>query len=149
LSEKIDCPKCNLNLNTQTEVQKHPTETHETDPSAPILEVNSKEWEKTVLKSDMLLVVEFWHQSCPACKDFAPIYKKAASEFENKLKFFKLDVLKSKDNRDLAVSYGLTSTPTLVFFCKGKAIATKEDREGFETEEHFRKLLNTMIKFCS
>jgi hypothetical protein len=49
----------------------------------------------------------------------------------------------------LAVSYGLTSTPTLVFFCKGKAIATKEDREGFETEAEFRKLLKSMIKVCS
>jgi thioredoxin reductase (NADPH) len=149
LSEKIDCPKCNLKLNTQTKIEKHPTETGETSLSAPILEVNSEEWEKTVLKSDMLLVVEFWHQNCPACKDFAPIYKKATHEFGNKLKFLKLDVLKSTDNRNLAVSYGLTSTPTLVFFCKGKAIATKEDREGFETEEQFRKLLNTMIKICS
>jgi thiol-disulfide isomerase/thioredoxin len=138
-----------LNLNTQTKIEKHATKTRETALSSPILEVNSEEWEKTVLKSDMLLVVEFWHQNCPACKDFAPIYQKAAHEFGNELKFFKLDVLKSKDNRDLAVSYGLTSTPTLVFFCKGKAIATKEDREGFETEAEFRKLLNSMIKVCS
>ena len=148
MPENISCPKCNLNLNTKTEIDKHTSEHIYKDPVNPILEVNSKEWEKKILKSKMLVLVEIWHQNCPACKDFAPIYKKSAIEFKNKLSFFKLDVLKNKENRDLAIKYGLTSTPTLIFFCNGKKIASKEDRDGFETEEQFRNLLNTMIKKC-
>jgi thioredoxin 1 len=148
LPEKISCPKCNLNLNAQTKIEKHLHELIDKDPMDPILEVNSKEWEKKILKSKMLVLVEFWHQNCPACKDFSPLYKKIALDFKNKLKFYKLNILESKENRDLAVKYGLTSTPTLIFFCNGKKIAIKEDRESFETEEQFKNLLNKMIKKC-
>jgi thiol-disulfide isomerase/thioredoxin len=94
------------------------------------------------------VLVEFWHQNCDACKDFAPIFQRNAMEFKDKLKFFKLNVLKNKENKDLAIKYGLTSTPTLIFFCNGKEIATKEDREGFETEAQYKELLNSMIKKC-
>jgi thiol-disulfide isomerase/thioredoxin len=148
LPENISCPKCNLNLNAQTDIEKHSHEIIDKDPEDPILEVNSKEWETKILKSKMLVLVEFWHQNCPACKDFAPMYKKIALDFKNKLKFYKLNILKSKENRDLAIKYGLTSTPTLIFFCNGKKIAIKEDREGFETEEQFKNLLNKMIEKC-
>ena len=148
MPENISCPKCNLNLNTKTRIDKHTHENVDNDSTNLILDVNSDEWEKRILNSRMLVLVEFWHQNCRACKDFAPLYKKIIIEFKNKLGFFKFDVLKNKENRDLAISYGLTSTPTLVFFCNGKKIATKEDRDGFETEEQFRNLLNTMIKKC-
>jgi thioredoxin 1 len=148
LSEKINCPKCNLNLNTSTEFEEHIKESSK-DVHDPILDVNSKNWEKQILKSKKLLMVEFWHKSCPACKDFAPMLNEVANKYEEKMKFFRLNVLENKENRELAVKYGLTSTPALIFFCNGKSIATKEDREGFETKHQFEKLIKDMINNCS
>jgi thiol-disulfide isomerase/thioredoxin len=148
LSEKISCPKCGLNLNSQTEIGKNINDIADQTSVNTISEVDSKEWETKILKSKKLVLVEFWHQNCPACKAFAPIFNNKAIEFKDKIKFLKFDVLKNKENRDLAIKYGLTSTPTLIFFCDGKKIATKEDREGYETEEQFRSLLNSMIKKC-
>jgi thioredoxin 1 len=149
LPEKINCPKCNLNLNTNTELEKHIKESKKKDANVPILNIDSKDWEKKILKSKMLILVEFWHQNCPACKDFAPILNKVANNYKDKLNFFRLNVLQNQENRELAVKYGLTSTPTLIFFCNGKPIATKEDREGFETEDQFEELINNMINSCS
>lgn len=148
MPEKISCPKCNLNLNPHTAIEKHTNEIAEQTSVNTILEIDSKEWETRILKSKKLVLVEFWHQNCPACKAFAPIFNKNAIELKDKIKFLKFDVLKNKENRDLAIKYGLTSTPTLIFFCNGKKIATKEDGEGYETEEQFRSLLNSMIKKC-
>ena len=69
--------------------------------------------------------------------------------YKNQLKFVKLNVLKNSDNRAIAIKYGLTSTPTLVFFCDGKPIATKVERDGFETKERLKQLVNEMKSECS
>ena len=119
------------------------------DVSDSVLEVNAKNWEKEILSSEKLVLVEFWHESCPSCKEFAPIFSKVSKEYNDELKFCKLNVLKNKENKDLAIKYGLVSTPTLIFFCNGKTILTKEDRDGFETKERFIRLIQDMKNKCS
>ena len=114
-----------------------------------VLEVNAKNWEKLILKSNLLVVVEFWHESCQSCKSLAPIYSEVAIEYKDKIKLTKLNVLTSKDNREIAVKYGVMSTPTLIFFCDGTPIATKIGRDGFETKEQLKQLINEMIHKCT
>ena len=114
-----------------------------------VLEVNAKNWEKEILKSNLLVVVEFWHENCQSCKSLAPIYNKVAIEYKDKIKLTKLNVLTSKDNREIAVKYGVMSTPTLIFFCDGKPIATKIGRDGLETKEQLKQLINEMVNKCS
>jgi thioredoxin 1 len=114
-----------------------------------VLEVNAKNWEKEILKSNLLVVVEFWHESCQSCKSLAPIYNEVSIEYKDKIKLTKLNVLTSKDNREIAIKYGVMSTPTLIFFCDGKPIATKIGRDGFETKKQIKQLINEMINKCS
>lgn len=33
-----------------------------------VLDVNADTWEKEILQSDTLVVVDFWHEQCPWCK---------------------------------------------------------------------------------
>lgn len=148
MSEAISCPKCSVKLSGKTELEKHDEGSSQDDLLDPTLEVSSTNWEKEILQSNKLVVVEFWHESCPSCKEFAPTYIKVAKEYDDKLKFAKLNVLKNKENRDIAVKHGLTSTPTLIFFCNGKPIATKVGRDGFETEQQFKQLIKDMINKC-
>lgn len=144
----IKCPKCGIKLNSKVEFEKHVKGLIEGDLLDSVLEVNAKNWEEEILQSDLLVVVEFWHDSCPSCKSLAPIYMEVANEYKDKIKFAKLNVLTSKDNRDIAVKYGVMSTPTLIFFCDGKSIATKVGRDGFETKERLKKLINDIISKC-
>jgi thioredoxin 1 len=148
LSEGIKCPKCGIKLNSKLEFEKHTKGLNDSDILDPVLEVTAKNWEETILQSKFLVVVEFWHESCPSCKKLAPIYIEVAKEYKDKIKFAKLNVLTSKDNRDIAVKYGLMSTPTLIFFCDGKPIATKVGRKGFETKERLKQLINDMLNKC-
>lgn len=120
----------------------------EDDEEFVVLDMESVQWEKMVLNSDGLVVVEFWHQSCPACKKFAPIFTKVASEFEDKVSFFKLDVLKNKENMALAVKYEVTSTPSLLFLCKGEIASFKEEWDGFESEKDFKNTITEMLQAC-
>lgn len=150
LAERNSCPKCNMKINSETELDKNVQKSVQ-DNSDSILEVGYRNWELEVLHSDVLVLVEFWHTSCPSCKEFNPIYLQVANESKNKgyIKFVKLNVLENKNNRAIAIEYGLTSTPTLVFFCDGIPIATKVERDGFETKERLKQLINNMKNKCS
>ena len=148
MSEETECPKCGTKLGSDDEFLKHAEGLVESGLLDFVLEVDTKSWEKEVLESD-LVVVEFWHESCPVCKSLAPIYGRIAEEFKDKIKFARLNVLASKENRDLAVKYGVMSTPTLIFFCKRKPITTKVGGDGFETEHGLKKLIDDVVKTCT
>jgi thiol-disulfide isomerase/thioredoxin len=141
MSDPIHCPKCNLDLRSELASAKN-------DKEPIVLDMEFVQWNEMILGSDGLVVVEFWHQSCPACKKFAPIFSKVASEFDGIIRFFKIDVLKNKKNMSLAVKYEVTSTPTLVFLCKGKVVSVNEEGDGFENEEEFKKTINKLLHSC-
>ena len=140
--KKIDCPKCNLDLKARLA-------SVEDDDESVVLDMESLQWERLVLNSKNLVVVKFWHQECPACKKFAPTFTKVASEYGDRVDFFKLDVLKNKENTALAVKYEVTSTPTLAFLCKGEVLSLNEEWDGFGSEEEFKKTVNQMMQRCS
>ena len=149
LTDRISCPNCNIKIDSKIETDKHVEELVQNDLFDTVLEVNSQNWELEVLQSDILVLVEFWHANCPSCKEFNPIFVQVAKEYEDQLKFVTLNVLRNSDNRGIAIKYGLTSTPTLVFFCDGKPIATKVERDGFETNERLKQLINDIKSECS
>jgi len=87
-----------------------------------VLDVNAGDWEKEVLKSDVLTIVDFWHEKCPWCKRLEPIYREVAEEYESRVKFTRLNVFASHENQHIAMHYGVMSTPTLILFCDGRPI---------------------------
>jgi thioredoxin 1 len=107
-----------------------------------VLDVNADDWERKILQSDTLVVVDFWHEQCPWCKRLEPIYSEVSEEYEGKVKFAKLNVLKSQENQQMAVKYGIMGTPTLIFFCDGRPIETVT---GFQPKERLRQLVDDVI----
>jgi thiol-disulfide isomerase/thioredoxin len=142
MTAPINCPKCNLDLKAELASAKN-------DNEPIVVDVEFGQWDEIALRSDGLVVVEFWHQGCPACKKFAPVFSKVAADFEGIIRFLKVDVLKNKKNMALAVKYEVTSTPTLVFLCKGKVVSLNEEWDGFENEEQFKKTINKLLDGCS
>lgn len=107
-----------------------------------VLEVNAGDWEREILKSDTLVLVDFWHEQCPWCIRLNPIYSEVSEEYKNKVKFVKLNVLASHENRQIAVKYGIMGTPTLIFFCDGRPIETVT---GFQPKERLKQLVDDVI----
>jgi len=103
-----------------------------------VMDVDAKDWEDKVLKSKMLVLVNFWHEHCPWCKMLDPIYNEVSKEYSGKIKFAKFNVLKSDENREIAIRYGIMSTPTLMFFCDGRPI---EGIMGFMPKEHLKHVI--------
>jgi thioredoxin-like negative regulator of GroEL len=107
------------------------------------VEANTSNWEQEVTKSEMLTVVYFWHDECPWCLRLNPIFNEVTEEFRDKIKFVKFNILAHEANRQVASNYGVTSTPTLAFFCQGRPLG---QTMGFMSKEQLEKALNDMLQ---
>jgi len=107
-----------------------------------VVDIDADGWEREVLQSDTLVVVDFWHNQCIWCKRLEPIYSEVSEEYKNKVKFAKLNVLAGHENQQIGVKYGIMGTPTLVFFCDGRPI---ESVTGFQPKERLKQLIDDVI----
>ncbi|MEM0022716.1 MAG: thioredoxin, partial [Archaeoglobaceae archaeon] len=64
-------------------------------------------------------VVDFWAEWCMPCRYVSPIIDELSKEFAGKVAFGKVNV---DENQGIAVKYGISAIPTLIFFKKGKPI---------------------------
>lgn len=104
--------------------------------------VDAGSWNEEVIKAQDLVLVEFYHEKCPWCKRLEPIYDDLSDQYGGLLKFVKIDVLESEENKAIAIKHGLMGTPTLMFFCQGKPIATST---GFVDREKLSSSIDDML----
>ncbi len=84
--------------------------------SANVSPVSALDFEGEVVKSDKLVIVDFWAEWCGPCKMIAPLLDEVARELPDKVKIVKVNV---DQEQELAQQYGIYSIPTLLFFKGG------------------------------
>jgi thioredoxin 1 len=77
------------------------------------------DFEREVVKSDKLTIVDFWAEWCGPCKAVAPLLDEIAKELADKVKIVKVNV---DEEQQLAQQYGIYNIPTLLFFKNGKVV---------------------------
>jgi thioredoxin 1 len=85
-------------------------------PAHPV-EVTDQDFERSVLRSPLPVVVDFWAAWCPPCRAIAPAIEQLAGEYAGRVTFAKLN---ADENPRTTMAYGVQGLPTLVFFKGGR-----------------------------
>jgi thioredoxin 1 len=106
-----------------------------------VIELTADNWEQEVVNSSQPVMVDFWAPWCGPCRALTPTVDKLATQYVGKVKVGKLN---TDEQQDLAVRYGITSIPQLLFFKGGEQ--PKEKVVGLQSESALVKILNRMLE---
>jgi thioredoxin 1 len=82
-------------------------------------EITDAQFDDEVVKSDKLVLVDFWAPWCGPCRAIAPILNDLAKEREETIKVVKINVDEEQVN---AAKLGIMTIPTLVLFKAGQPV---------------------------
>ncbi|CAG9765967.1 unnamed protein product [Ceutorhynchus assimilis] len=101
------------------------------DDSNDVIELTDSNFDKLVLQSDDMWLVEFFAPWCGHCKNLAPHWAKAATELKGKVKLGALDATIHKAK---ASQYGIQGYPTIKYFSAGsKSSSSADEYDGGRT----------------
>ena len=80
--------------------------------------VNAETFATEVLQAAGLVLVDFYSDSCVACKKLAPVLGNAEDDYEDKIKIYKVN---TNFDVELAEQYEVQANPTLILFKDGQA----------------------------
>ena len=91
-----------------------------------VIAVDKETFQAEVKDTAGYVLVDYWSESCEACKQLMPDVMALAEKYNDKMKFTKLDVAKA---RRLAISEQVLGLPTITLYKDGQKISeiTKDD----------------------
>ena len=102
------------------------------EPEKPVHslpQVQTSDFESKVLRADTSVLVDFYADWCPPCRQMEPILKEFASE-NPKVKVVQVNV---DENPELAGQYNINSIPTFLVFQKGALTAQRSGKMEKDT----------------
>jgi len=85
---------------------------------------SKSEYEERVIKSEKLVLVDFWAAWCPPCRAMAPTLEALAKEMDEQFDVVKVDIEANADNSALARDHGVQGIPNMQLFRGGKHVDT-------------------------
>jgi thioredoxin 1 len=105
------------------------------------MEISSQELKQKIDNGEKL-IVDFHASWCGPCKILKPIYEKVAQDLKTNNSDVSLYTMNVDSNRDLVMSLGIRSVPTIKSFSDGKEVTT---RVGVLQEGQLHDLAKNLI----
>ena len=86
------------------------------------IKINDSNFDKEVLKSGRLTLVDFWAEWCGPCKMIGPALEEISEEMKEDIRITKLNI---DENPLTPQKYGVRGIPTLLLFRNGEVVAEK------------------------
>jgi thioredoxin 1 len=102
------------------------------------MEITAEELKKKIENGEKVMV-DFWATWCGPCRMLKPIFEKVTSENTTDVQMYTMDV---DANRDIAISYGIRSVPTIKVFKNGEVVDT---RVGVIQEHEIKNIANNLV----
>ncbi|MBW6483773.1 MAG: thioredoxin [Vicingaceae bacterium] len=83
------------------------------------LELTDSNFAEQVLKSDKVVLVDFWAVWCGPCRMVGPIVEELSNDYAGKAIIGKVDV---DNNPETASKYGIRNIPTILFIKNGEVV---------------------------
>ena len=84
--------------------------------------ISKDDLEEKAIKSKIPVIVDFYSDSCIACKMLAPVLGGIGYDYEDRITVYKVN---TNFEQELAAQYGIMSIPTLILFKNGEAVDRK------------------------
>lgn len=86
-----------------------------------MMKVTKENFDREVLQSPLPVLVDFYADWCGPCQMMAPVVHQLAEDYAGRMNVAQVNV---DEAQELAVSYGVSSIPTLAYFRGGKLQGT-------------------------
>jgi len=87
-------------------------------PAPGVMVLDERQFSAAV-RENPFLVVDLWAPWCGPCRMVAPVIEELSAEFAGRIRFAKVN---TDENPRIAMGYGITAIPTILFFAQGKLI---------------------------
>ncbi len=104
-----------------------------------IINVNNENFNQEVMAAKTLVLADFYATWCGPCKMLAPVLEEIEKKYFGKIKVLKIDVDKEEE---LAVKYGITSIPTVIFFKNGGVVTSFA---GYKAASEIEKIIEKHV----
>lgn len=86
-----------------------------------VLKINEGNFEEEVLKSEKMVLIDFYADWCGPCRMMSPIIDEIEEELKESVKVGKINV---DENQELAIKYDVMSIPAIIIFKNGMPVKT-------------------------
>lgn len=104
-----------------------------------ITQIKDAQFESEVIKSEQVVLVDFFATWCPPCQRLAAILEDLAPTYEGRVKFVKLN---TDEEQQWASKLGVRGLPTLAYFKGGEAVTVEA---GLQAPNRIKELLDKAL----